>query len=148
MAIRAGGRSLNHFLNALGVGPRMVSNDRPTCKNWHAAELIMARRANFHQRPDTLPQTCLRARSFPCSPATEHTLSVPIASRQIADCKLLIRQAFMPPLLEGRCIELLKFLNVFDSYGHCKGEMVLLCKVHGSVEWPQISQKFYKEHWI
>jgi hypothetical protein len=43
--------------------------------------------------------------------------------------------------------ELLKFFNVFDSYGHCKGGVILLCNVHRSVEWLQISQKFYKEHW-
>ena len=42
----------------------MVFNDRPTYKDSHAAELIMARRDISTQRPNTLPQTCLLARSF------------------------------------------------------------------------------------
>ena len=37
----------------------MVFNDRPTCKDRHAAELILARSTRLHQRPNTLPQTCL-----------------------------------------------------------------------------------------
>jgi len=34
-------------------------NDRPTCKDRCAAELILARSTRLHQRPNTLPQTCL-----------------------------------------------------------------------------------------
>src|ERR1700735_4340145 len=53
----------------------MVFNDRPTCKDRHAAELILARSTRLHQRPNTLPQTCLLARTNPCSHAADHTLS-------------------------------------------------------------------------
>jgi hypothetical protein len=54
----------------------MVFNDRPTCKDRHAAELILARSTRLHQRPNTLPQTCLLAQTTPCSRAADHTLSV------------------------------------------------------------------------
>jgi hypothetical protein len=49
---------------AFNLVPRMVFNDRPTYKDRHAAELIMARRDISTQRPNTLPQTCLLAQSF------------------------------------------------------------------------------------
>jgi hypothetical protein len=49
---------------AFNLVPRMVFNDRPTYKERHAAELIMARRDISTQRPNTLPQTCLSSRSF------------------------------------------------------------------------------------
>ena len=39
--------------------PIMVFNDRPTCKDRHAAKLILARSTRLHQRPNTLPKTCL-----------------------------------------------------------------------------------------
>jgi hypothetical protein len=43
--------------------PRMVFNDRPTYKDRHA-QLIMARRADLHQRPNTFAQTSLLALPF------------------------------------------------------------------------------------
>src|SRR6202042_879368 len=52
----------------------MVFNDRPTCKDRHAAELILARSTRLHQRPNTLPQTCLLAQTNPCSHAADHTI--------------------------------------------------------------------------
>jgi transposase len=50
----------------------MVLNDRPTCKDRHAAELILVRSARIRQRPNTLPQTCLLAQTFPCSRAADY----------------------------------------------------------------------------
>jgi hypothetical protein len=56
--------------------PIMVLNDRPTCKDRRAAELILARSTRLHQKPNTLPQTCLLYRTEPCSHAADHTFSV------------------------------------------------------------------------
>ena len=55
----------------------MVHNDRPTCKDRHAAELILARSTRLHQRPNTLP---LLDQTYPCSHAADHTFAVFIAS--------------------------------------------------------------------
>jgi hypothetical protein len=35
------------------------------------------------ERPNTLPQTCLSPKLFPCSPAADHTLSVLTASSRV-----------------------------------------------------------------
>ena len=37
---------------AFNLIPKMVSNDRPTCKDRHAAELIMARRDVLHSKAE------------------------------------------------------------------------------------------------
>jgi hypothetical protein len=37
---------------AFNLIPRMVYNDRPTCKDRHAAELIMARRDDLHPKAE------------------------------------------------------------------------------------------------
>jgi hypothetical protein len=65
---------------ACNLIPIMVLNDRPTCKDRRAAELILARSTRLHQRPNTLPQTCLLAQTNPCSRAADHTLARVIAS--------------------------------------------------------------------
>jgi hypothetical protein len=67
----------------------MVLNDRPTCKDRRAAELILARSTRLHQRPNTLPQTCLLVQTKPCSHAADHTLSVLISSAERGAARLL-----------------------------------------------------------
>jgi hypothetical protein len=65
---------------AFNLIPIMVSNDRPTCKDRHAAELIMARRNNLHLKAEYIAaDLSSRPDLFPCSPAADHTFSVLMA---------------------------------------------------------------------
>ena len=68
---------------AFNLIPILVFNDRPTCKDRCAAELILARSTRLHQRPNTLPQTCLLARTNPCSHAADHTFTGLIRRRPL-----------------------------------------------------------------
>jgi len=55
----------------------MVYNDRPTCKDRHAAELIMARRDVLHLKAEYIAaDLSIAPKLFPCSPAADHTLSL------------------------------------------------------------------------
>jgi hypothetical protein len=55
----------------------MVSNDRPTCKDRHAAELIVARRDVLHSKAEYIAaDLSIASKLFPCSPAADHTFSV------------------------------------------------------------------------
>ena len=50
---------------AFNLIPKMVSNDRPTCKDRHAAELIMARRNDLHSKTEYIAADFLRLDTFP-----------------------------------------------------------------------------------
>jgi hypothetical protein len=57
----------------------MVFNDRPTYKDRHAAELIMARRDDLHPKAEYIAaDLSSRPQLFPCSPAADHTFPLPI----------------------------------------------------------------------
>ena len=56
--------------------PIMVSNDRPTCKDRQAAELIMARSTRLHQKAEYIAADLSLIQTLPCSHAANHTLSV------------------------------------------------------------------------
>jgi hypothetical protein len=53
-----------------------ISNNRPTCKDRHAAELIMVRRDDLHSKAEYIAADLFsRPNLFPRSRAAEHTLS-------------------------------------------------------------------------
>jgi hypothetical protein len=59
---------------AFNLIPIMVFNDRPTCKDRHAAELIMARRDVLHSKAEYIAaDLSIAPKLFPCSPAADHT---------------------------------------------------------------------------
>jgi hypothetical protein len=74
----------------------MVLNDRATCKDRHAAELILARSTRLHQKAEYIAANLSLAQTNPCSRAADHTLWVltyalpGLADRRFRYCRMAI----------------------------------------------------------
>jgi hypothetical protein len=55
---------------------RRITSHKPTCKDRHAAELIMAKRENLYLKAEYIAaDLSIAPNLLPCSPAADHTFS-------------------------------------------------------------------------